>query len=206
VAAWDELEPAWRAAFELAWDAYGAGTVPVGAVVTKGDSVIARGRNRLFEDVAPPREVAGTRIAHAEMNALAHLSVAEQYFDCVLWTTLEPCAMCIGAAWLGTIGSVRFAGSDVYAGSASLIESQLERADRARNDPLVVEGPLAGSFGLFGELLHVAWFVETRPRHRVTAAFRERCPEVVSLAERVRLRRYAGTPLEEALPQIFDAF
>ena len=153
----------------------------------------------------PPGEVAGTRVAHAEMNALAHLPLDRQYFDCVLWTTLEPCAMCIGAAWLGTIGAVRYAGSDVYAGSAKLIEAQIERTDRARSDPLLVRGPLEGAFGLLGELLHVAWFVDKRPEHRVTEVFRQRCPGVVALAEHACLHQHAGAPLEEALPSFFEA-
>ena len=139
------------------------------------------------------------------MNALAQLPLSERYHDCVLWTTLEPCAMCVGAAWVGTIGAVRYAGSDVYAGSARLIEAQLERTDRARNDPLAVDGPLDGPFGVLGELLHVAWFVQRRPQHRVAEIFRERCPELVRLAERARLDEHAGAPLEEALPSFFDA-
>src|SRR5438046_413713 len=148
--AWDDLEPAWREAFGLAWEAFGAGTIPVGAVVTRGDEVIARGRNRVFEQEGPPGELAGSRAAHAEMNALAHLPTNETFLDCVLWTTLEPCPMCIGATWLANLGAVRYAGADVYAGSARLIEAQLERTDRARTDPLDVAGPLDGPFGILG--------------------------------------------------------
>ncbi|SRR5712691_1218952 len=202
--AWRELEPAWRAAFELAWEAYAAGSIPVGAVITRGDDVIARGRNRLFETDAPPGEVAGSRVAHAEMNAIAHLGVAERYPDCVLWTTLEPCPMCIGAAWLATIGTVRYAGNDVYAGASRLIEAQLERTDRVRRDPLTIEGPLEGPIGVFAELLHIEWFLVTRPQHRVTDLFRKHRPELVALAERLRLHEHTGAPLEEALPQIWD--
>lgn len=202
--AWEELEPPWREAFALAWEAYGAGTIPVGAVVTRDAEIIARGRNRLFEHVAPRGEVAGSRIAHAEMNAIAHLPIEELYHDCVLWSTLEPCPMCIGAAWLGTIGTVRYAGDDVYGGAARLIEAQIERADRARNDHMEVEGPLEGPFGVLAELLHVEWFLTTRPEHRVTQAFREHRPELVALAERVRLHKHAEASFEEALTQFFD--
>ena len=53
--AWEELEPAWRAAFELAWEAYAAGSIPVGAVVANGATIVARGRNRLFETTARRR-------------------------------------------------------------------------------------------------------------------------------------------------------
>jgi tRNA(adenine34) deaminase len=196
--------PAWREAFALAWEAFGAGTIPVGAVVTRGDEVIARGRNRVFEVDAPPGELAGSRAAHAELNALAHLPIAETFADCVLWTTLEPCPMCIGAIWLANLGTVRYAGADVYAGSARLIEAQLERTDRARDDPLHVEGPLDGPLGVLGELLHIAWFVETRPEHRVTRAFRERVPELVAVAVRLQLGGRTGAPLDEVLPLIWD--
>jgi tRNA(adenine34) deaminase len=195
----------WREAFTLAWKAYGAGTIPVGAVVTRDGQVIARGRNRLFERVAPPGEISGSRIAHTEMNAIAHLPIDDRYHNCVLWSTLEPCAMCIGAAWIGTIGTVRFAGRDAYAGAARLIEAQLERLDRARGDPLTVNGPLQGPFGTLGELLHIDWFVAKRPDNRVTLAFRERCPELVALAERVRLHEHVEEPIEEALPRFLDA-
>lgn len=200
--AWDDLEPAWREAFRLAWEAFGAGTIPVGAVVTRGDEIIATGRNRLFERDAPAPELAGTRAAHAEMNALAHLPLGTRYRDCVLWTTLEPCPMCIGATWIASLGAVRFAGSDVYAGSSRLLESQLERSDRGRGYPLRVEGPLDGPFGVLGELLHIAWFVAERPEYHVTDVFREGAPELVALAERIRLDQHAAAPLEEVLPLI----
>jgi hypothetical protein len=140
--------------------------------------------------------------ARRTRNALTHLPTNETFLDCVLWTTLEPCPMCIGATWLANLGAVRYAGSDVYAGSARLIESQLERTDRARTDPLDVQGPLRGPFGVLGELLHVAWFIGTRPQHRVTGAFRERVPELVALAERLRLEEHASAPLDEVLTRV----
>src|SRR5712692_6148245 len=169
---WEVLEPAWREAFRLAWEAFGAGTIPVGAVVTRDGEVIARGRNRLFDPSPPPTgEIGGSRVAHAEMNAIAKLGNEDRYPDAVLWTTLEPCPMCIGAAWLATIGAVRYAGNDIYAGASRLIEAQLERTDRVRRDPLTIEGPLEGPIGVFAELLHIEWFLVTRPQHRVTDLF-----------------------------------
>jgi tRNA(Arg) A34 adenosine deaminase TadA len=200
VEAWNELEPAWRAAFELAWEAYGADTIPVGAVITRDGEVVARGRNRVFDAAPPPTgQVAETRIAHAEMNALAQLGTEDRFSDAVLWSTLEPCPMCIGATWLATIGVVRYAGDDSYGGAARLIEAQLERIDRARSDPLEVEGPLPGPFGVLGAFLHVEWFLRARPQHRVTEAFRACAPDLVALADRVRLYDRRGAPLEEAL-------
>jgi tRNA(Arg) A34 adenosine deaminase TadA len=203
--AWDELEPAWRAALELAWEALGAGTIPVGAVVTDaGGGVLARGRNRMFDASAPAGEIFGTRVAHAEINALVQLGTDRRYFDCTLWSTLEPCAQCIGAAWLSTIGRVAFAAPDVYGGASKLIERQIEAADSARNFHMAVEGPAPGRLAVFCELLHVAFFLAREPAHHVAELYRERRPQVTALAERLRLDERAGAPLDEVLPQVWD--
>lgn len=61
-----------RRALELAWDAYCAGSFPVGAVLTDPDGVIvAEGRNHAGESTAPDGLMRGTVIAHAEMSVLA---------------------------------------------------------------------------------------------------------------------------------------
>jgi tRNA(adenine34) deaminase len=160
---WDDLEPAWHEAFQLAWEAFGAGTIPVGAVVTDEEgSIIARGRNRMFDTSPAVVQIFGSRVAHAEINALVGLGTERRYFDCTLWTTLEPCAQCVGAAWLSTIGSVVFAATDVYGGASKLIERQIEAADSARDFHMAVEGPLTGPPAVFSELLHVAFFVGGR--------------------------------------------
>jgi tRNA(Arg) A34 adenosine deaminase TadA len=203
--AWLELEPAWRAALSLAWQAFGAGTIPVGAVVTDAeDRVLVRGRNRMFETSAPPGEIFGSRVAHAEINALVQLGTERRYFDCTLWTTLEPCAQCIGAAWLSTIGRVVFAATDVYGGASKLIERQIEAADSARNFHMEVEGPLDNRPAVFAELLHVAFFLARHPAHHAADLYRERRPELTALAERLRLYDQAGAPLDEVLPRIWD--
>src|SRR5215472_17786927 len=79
-------------ALELARSAAAAGEVPVGAVVVKNGVVVARGHNRNLQDHDPT--------AHAEMVALrqaaAHLG-NHRLGGCVLFATIEPCAMCAGA-------------------------------------------------------------------------------------------------------------
>ena len=202
--AWRELEPAWRAAFELAWEAFGVPTIPVGAVVTDADGgVIARGRNRMFDLSPSTGEIFGSRVAHAEINALVRHGLERRYFDCTLWTTLEPCAQCIGAAWLSTIGRVVFAATDVYGGASKLIERQIEAADSARNFHMSVEGPLGGPLAVFSELLHIGFFLVRDASHHVADTYRERRPELTALAERLRLHEFAGTPLDDVLPHIW---
>jgi tRNA(Arg) A34 adenosine deaminase TadA len=202
---WRDLDPAWRAAFELAWEAFGAGTIPVGAVVTdETGAIVARGRNRIFAREAPAGQIFGTRVAHAEINALVQLGMERRYHDCTLWTTLEPCAQCIGAAWLSTIGAVRFATSDVYGGASKLIERQIEAADSARDFHMAVDGPLDGPLATFSELLHVEFFLARDANHSVANVYRERRPELVRIAERVRLRDHAPAPLDEVLARVWN--
>ena len=202
---WRELEPAWRAAFELAWEAFAAGTIPVGAVVTDADgTVLAKGRNRITESTAPTGQIFGSRVAHAEINALVQLGMGRRYFDCTLWTTLEPCAQCIGAAWLSTLGRVAFAATDVYGGASKLIERQIEAADSARDFHMQVDGPLGGPLEVFSELLHVAFFLPLSPPHHVAGVYRAQRPGLVALAERVRLDEHADRPLEDVLARIWD--
>jgi tRNA(adenine34) deaminase len=64
----------WQEAFRLSWEAFGHNTVPVGAVLVDGDGVIrARGRNRIYDSGASERQLAGSRLAHAEVDALLDL-------------------------------------------------------------------------------------------------------------------------------------
>ena len=101
-----------RAALEEARAAAADGEVPVGAVVTRGGEIVARGRNRMRS--------AGDPTAHAEMVAIraAAKAIGECRLDgCDLWVTLEPCAMCAGAIALSRIGRLYFAAPDPKGGA-----------------------------------------------------------------------------------------
>jgi tRNA(adenine34) deaminase len=120
---WDTLSPPWQAALEQAWEAYRAGSLPIGAVVTTSEGhILARSRNRRFESSGPPGQLFGHRLAHAEINAylaLDHVQVDPR--TCTLYTTLEPCPLCIGAIRMGSIGELRYAARDATSGSAELL-------------------------------------------------------------------------------------
>src|SRR4051812_447415 len=105
------LEAPWSEVFDLMWDAYSRGTIPVGAVITdaSGDVVI-RGQNRIYDVAA--RELSGSRLAHAEVNALVQLGTERTYEDLSLFTALEPCHLCLSAAITCRVGTVLFASQD----------------------------------------------------------------------------------------------
>ena len=58
--------------------------------------------------------------------------------DHTLLTTLEPCAMCHGAAIQASVGELFYAGADPYGGTADLVFD----SPQARRRPLRVTGPL----------------------------------------------------------------
>lgn len=101
-----------RLALSLARDAAAAGEVPVGAVVMKGDMIVATAANatRALNDPT----------AHAEMLAIreaARRLGAERLTGCTLWVTLEPCAMCAGAIAHARIASLYYAAPDPKGGA-----------------------------------------------------------------------------------------
>ena len=147
---------AWRVALEQAWASYVSGTTPVGAVVVDGtDAVVAAGRGRRLDADGPSGQLWHTRIAHAEVNALAQLAPSRDVAGHVLLTTLEPCAMCHGAIIQSRLERYAFAGPDPYAGTAGAAMATPQGSRRA----LLVEGPLADARGAFSVMLHVAWLL-----------------------------------------------
>ena len=105
------LPPPMRRALDLAAEAAADGEVPVGAVVTIGDDIIAETRNSMRNSNDPT--------AHAEMEAIraAAAKLGTSRLDqCTLWVTLEPCAMCAAAISVARIKELRFAAEDPKGG------------------------------------------------------------------------------------------
>src|SRR5687768_10793933 len=105
------LPPPMRRALDLAAVAAEAGEVPVGAVITLGDEIVAEARNAMRGSLDPT--------AHAEMVAIrqAAARLGQPRLDgCTLWVTLEPCAMCAGAMSLARLDAVRFGADDPKGG------------------------------------------------------------------------------------------
>lgn len=148
---WSGLDAAWQEAFNQAWEALRSGCIPVGACVTTRDGDLVRSsRNRLYDTAAPPGEVFGSALAHAEINALARLELG-RYRDLVLTTTLEPCLQCAAAIRLSAVTTVRFAGPDRYWDGCHDF-SKLSDREAARPQSARL-GPLADELGTFGTLI-----------------------------------------------------
>ena len=100
-----------RLALQEAQKAIDLGEVPIGAVITSGDQLLARCHNstEMLSDVT----------AHAEILAITAASqyLSSKYLmDCTMYISLEPCVMCAGALRWAQIGRVVYAASDDKAG------------------------------------------------------------------------------------------
>jgi len=101
-------------ALELAWESVVAGSLGIGAAIVRGDgSEVATGRNRMFEHDPGDDVLAGTSLAHAEMNVLAKLKNRQHEHDgLVLHTTLQPCLQCLAAIRLSPVRGVKILAPD----------------------------------------------------------------------------------------------
>jgi tRNA(Arg) A34 adenosine deaminase TadA len=200
---WADVDAPWRAALELAWAAYAAGTIPVGAVVVGASGcVVAKGENAVYRpDADTP--LAGSRLGHAEVAALGDLSSENGHEELALYSTLEPCLLCAGAAVMSNVGRVHFAGVDPYGGATPFPRDLNAHVRRART---AFCGPLDDDVGLFAAAIHVDFFLREKPDGNVVAAYAEHAPAAAAAGRafaRLALHEAAaaGTPLSEA----FDA-
>jgi tRNA(adenine34) deaminase len=182
-AAWDALEAPWKTCLSLAWEAYGAGTIPVGAVlVDAGGAVVAEGRNRIYERSAPGRQLAHSLLAHAEVNALVGLDPERRYEDHVLYTSLEPCLLCVGATVMATVGRLRYAGADPYGRGDGALAGMNPHVERV---PLQLEGPRQDPFGVLASALPPAFFLRRNPTGHVVLSYARLTPALLAVAERL---------------------
>jgi tRNA(adenine34) deaminase len=111
--AFSEADVAWmKHALALAHRAEAEGEVPVGAVVIDENGLVAEGWN-LNISLADPT-------AHAEIVAMREASRARRNHrlpGCELYVTLEPCAMCVGAAIHARIARIVFGAPDPKTGA-----------------------------------------------------------------------------------------
>ena len=88
---------------KLAKIAYKKGEVPVGAIITKNDKILARAYNKI--------ETSKDATMHAEILAIKKASKKLKNWrlnDCEMYVTLEPCTMCSSAIELSRIKKVYY--------------------------------------------------------------------------------------------------
>lgn len=110
------MEEFMHQALELAKQAQAEGEVPVGCVIVRKGEIVGRGRNR--------REAEKSALAHAEVEAIrdaCRTLGGWRLWDCELYVTLEPCAMCAGAILSARIPKVIYGARDEKFGAVDSV-------------------------------------------------------------------------------------
>lgn len=136
--------------------------VPIGCVIVRGGKIIARGHNL--------RETSQDPTGHAELIAIrkaARKLGSWRLLDTVLYVTLEPCTMCMGAIILARIPTVVFGCHDPKGGAAGSLydlSNDPRLNHRVELRPRVLEKECSGLLsGFFAQL-------RARKRSAVTAS------------------------------------
>lgn len=99
-------------ALEQATQAFKFGEVPIGAVIVRGDEVLAQAHNR--------RELDNDPTAHAEILAIRQAASAVgswRLTGTTIYVTIEPCPMCAGALVWARVSRLVYGGLDAKAGA-----------------------------------------------------------------------------------------
>jgi tRNA(adenine34) deaminase len=200
-----DLPPPMRRALELAWESARAGSLGIGAVVTDTQGrLVASGRNRLAESEPGDDHLAGTSIAHAELNALAKLRWGAHGRDrLTLWTTLEPCLQCAAAIRLAPIAEVRVLAPDPLFRN---VEQLREITPHLGGQWPEYHAHPADPFAVFGLLLQthafVFWGIDNARWMNALPRITARARELAGSGELIALAA-ADAPLDDALQALW---
>lgn len=116
--AWNHLAFGAREAFAQQWIGLAAGGLPCGcSILDEHEQIVALGRNHVYDrpekaPLFPASPLQYTRVAHAEINALALVPSDREPTFLTLWTTQHPCIMCAAALRFLGIGKVCYIADD----------------------------------------------------------------------------------------------
>ena len=117
------MDPFLLAAIQEAEQGLTEGGIPIGAVLVHRGAILGRGRNRRVQQ--------GSVVLHGEMDALERAGrlSASVYRECIMYTTLSPCAMCSGAMLLYGIQQVVVGENRTFMGEEDLLRARGVRVD-----------------------------------------------------------------------------
>ncbi len=182
---WNNLLSPWQIAFREAWTAFCSDAFPVGAaVVNPSGVVVAAGRNTVRGLKPTTGFLHGNKLGHAEINALLQINERQypDYQQFTLFSTAEPCPLCLGAMVMSKLRKCCYAARDPIAGSAGLATA----SDYLARRELQFIGPEADLEILQIALLS-AFMLEHRPSEvpRFVGSWNQYCPKGTDLGQRL---------------------
>ena len=153
-----------KEALKLAKEAAAEGEVPVGCVITRGEEIVGRGRNR--------RERGKNALAHAEIEAINDACKnlgGWRLWECTLYVTLEPCPMCAGAIINARIPRVVYGAGDKKCGAVRSVCTMFDMAfnHHPRVESGILEEEAAALLSEFFQNLRVE--LRSRPKWKKNA-------------------------------------
>lgn len=118
---WNDISNEWKIAFSEGWTAFKNGSTPIGAALFDKDrNLITQNRNRAGEE-----GTLNKRTSHAEANILHNIDTSiYDLHEMTLYSTMEPCPMCMGTCVMAGVRHLRFAARDPYCGFTYLKDTE----------------------------------------------------------------------------------
>ena len=114
-----DIEKEWQTVFELGWESFREGNLPIAAIITDDNgNILSSGRNHYITSKRFPN----CKVDHAETECIQQLDIIK-YPDTrnyTLYSSMEPCPMCIGTIIMSNLKRVRAAAHDAWAGASDI--------------------------------------------------------------------------------------
>ncbi len=198
---WNEVTDAWKGAFREAWISFISGSTPIGAVLCDREGkIILSDHNRNHED-----QTINKKIAHAEANLLRSLDTS--VYDpksLTLYSTMEPCPMCMGTIVMANIKTLRYAAADTHCGMTHLVK--IDPYYSSQNVSCVYEGKELEQFQLTIQSYYELRYIEQGADGHVLGKFAEHCPSAVKTAERLFKTKWLdkAAEAEKDVGEVYD--
>lgn len=109
-----------REAIKLSDESVQSGGGPFGAVIVRNGEIIARGENRVT--------VCNDPTAHAEVSAIREAAARMGTYDlsgCEIYSSCEPCPMCLGAIYWARLDRLYYAGTRADAANVGFDDAHI---------------------------------------------------------------------------------
>ncbi len=193
---WLSLSIPWQVCLEQAWQAYCAGSLPIGAAIVDAKAqIIARGRNRRLDPRKNNGLINGSKLAHAELNALISLPEDDSArHSWSLYTTTEPCPLCVGALYMAGLRTLYYAAHDPWAGSVNLFG----KTPYLSQKPIQVHHPEDPDLEAILVAVSVATFLEGRIERVMDVVARQKTAAVIE-------KKHTNLPLAAGFGEVLFA-
>ncbi|MCR5166393.1 MAG: hypothetical protein K6C13_04130 [Oscillospiraceae bacterium] len=175
---WNEVSDIWKTAFNEAWTAFISGSTPIGAVLCDEEGkIILSDRNRNNEV-----HTINKKIAHAESNILKSLDTS--VYDpktLTLYSTMEPCPMCMGTILMANIQKIRYAAADPHCGMTHLLK--IDPYYSSKKVSCTYEGKSLEQFQITIQSYYELRYIEQGADGNVFEKFTELCPSAAETAK-----------------------